>query len=257
MGGLSREWEAESTLGLARTAPSGQSDAMKQFIDRILRRTPAAPPVDIPTWTEIKGVLFPAFDPVLERHGLYRQKRGMLWTEKESNDDGIRRFFHLYALKGAAIVPGWGMSLDFVPHVTGDKVGWRRTFASAGPDIWVNTHLRDEEFTYLYGLGHLEGQIATRRKIALEKAEAFWGSAKTLRQLPQQCADIIAWRSKTPSATPAEMNPQLYLAHAFVLAKNHDMENATKMLKTYIAQMGAGLAPVAADTLRVRLREVG
>lgn len=38
-------------------------------------------------------------------------------------------------MKGASYVPIWGISLDFVPHVAGNRLAWHRTDKSARMDL--------------------------------------------------------------------------------------------------------------------------
>ena len=43
----------------------------------------------------------------------------------------IRRMFEMQLLKGAAMEAKWGFSLDFVPHLVGDRIYWHRSNRAA------------------------------------------------------------------------------------------------------------------------------
>ena len=47
----------------------------------------------------------------------------------------LRDVFEIIALKGGRLLPTWGISLDFVPHVEGDTIRWHRTDKSARMDL--------------------------------------------------------------------------------------------------------------------------
>ena len=175
----------------------------------------------------------------------------MLWAEPKSNGDGIRRTFKLCATKGAAILPSWGIALDFVPHVAAGAVKWHRTFASALPDLWIDTHVPADELSYLRGTAHLEGQSPHVLPTALDRAEAFWARGQDLRALPALFDEVSALRADHPRLFPADNLPQIRLAHAFVLARTGHLDEGRARLDSFIDRHRHG---DVADVLRDRLR---
>jgi hypothetical protein len=73
-----------------------------------------------------------------------------------SDDKPIRQVFEYRQLKGGALAPAWGYSLDFVPHFSGREMKWHRTERSVLLDAFVDGQRhRDLLLTYMYGIAGL------------------------------------------------------------------------------------------------------
>ena len=80
-----------------------------------------------------------------------------------SADAPIRQMFRYGQLKGGALAPQWGFSLDFVPHLSGGKVKWHRTEKSALFDAFVDGQGSELSLSYMWGVAGLLEQKAARK----------------------------------------------------------------------------------------------
>jgi hypothetical protein len=81
----------------------------------------------------------------------------------------IRDLIEVVAMKGASLIPRWGISLDFVPHVQGDAIRWHRSDKSAIADIVYDP----VDFDPIGGAIGPSSQIDPSSRCA-EKLPAFW-----------------------------------------------------------------------------------
>ena len=63
----------------------------------------------------------------------------------------IRHVFTLSKWKGGTIAPRWGVSIDFVPHVSGRKIRWHRTNKTAKFDLCIDPREKDLKMSYVNG----------------------------------------------------------------------------------------------------------
>jgi hypothetical protein len=79
-----------------------------------------------------------ALEPIVSRllgpQG-FESYRRLVWVR--STDAPIRQVFRLQQLKGVSLCAQFGLSLDFVPHVSGSQVRWHRTPKFAILDLCV------------------------------------------------------------------------------------------------------------------------
>lgn len=212
---------------------------MTSFLSRLFRGTALPrPDTELPTWTEIKAVLFPPFDAALNPMDMHRQGQ-MVWVEREPDEHGIRRIFEIRAMKGAGLQPVWGYSFDFVPHIAGTVVKWHRTEKTARADLWLGSGRRDDEMTYLYGIDELRRQIPGRLRRALANATDFWTPRPAISALPQLFERVARERESVGSAPSVELVPQIGIAHAFVLARNGHAREGEDMLRQVLGRIKA------------------
>lgn len=83
---------------------------------------------------QIHEIVEPAVSRYLSPMG-FESHRQLVWVR--SADAPIRQVFKLELLKGAGLDFAWGLSLDFVPHVSGSRVKWHRTPKTAMLDLGV------------------------------------------------------------------------------------------------------------------------
>lgn len=137
----------------------------------------------------------------------------------------IRDLVELQALKGTSYCPMWGLSLDFVPHVTSaGHVEWHRTAKSARFDLvyrpidFVPTRAEscDWSISPLATREELEDDLARVTRMVLAEALPFWERIRDIEDLPT----IYREHRLRPSVgLPFASFPQQCLASAFVLAK--------------------------------------
>jgi hypothetical protein len=100
-----------------------------------------------------------------------------------SADAPIRQVLCFQQWKGGVLAPSWGVSLDFVPHVSGSSVKWHRTPKSAMLDLRVDARDRDLDLPYHHGPKPLleRGPQVVRKGV--DQAQTFWARSKRLPDL--------------------------------------------------------------------------
>lgn len=94
--------------------------------DRAPTNTPVPQPsVELLTIDRIHEIIEPTIAALLGPSG-FESHRKLAWVR--SGDAPIRQIFKVEQYKGAALGLAWGLSLDFVPHVSG-SYAWRQAFA--------------------------------------------------------------------------------------------------------------------------------
>ena len=122
--------------------------------------------------------------------------------------------FEYRQLKGGALAPAWGYSLDFVPHFSGREMKWHRTERSALLDAFVDGQRhRDILLTYMYGIAGLLENLHPRVVAAVQMASQFWVKGDT----PHYVYSTVEELRSEPGAN---CFAQLPIANAFCLARN-------------------------------------
>jgi len=166
-----------------------------------------------------------AFGPRLEEMGL-RALAPRKWGDP--GERSIRRLFELQPLKGASYTPRWGLSFDFVPHLTDrGEVRWHRTLKNTRFDLACrpidhepsDTRRRGWYTTLFLAPERLAADLRRLADLAIPEAARWWASVKDEDDLP---AAFEARRSLPAIGIPFESYTQEYLAFAFVLASAGD-----------------------------------
>ena len=144
-----------------------------------------------------------------------------------SADAPIRQMFHYGQLKGGALAPQWGFSLDFVPHLSGGKVKWHRTEKSALFDAFVDGQGSELSLSYMWGVAGLLEQMQPRVEAAIRAATAFWAKGRTY---PELYALVEELRSEPGS----ELYTQLPLANAICLARSGREAEGLRELQYFV-----------------------
>lgn len=137
----------------------------------------------------------------------------------------IRHVLEIQALKGVSYCPMWGLSLDFVPHLTarGD-VRWHRTPKSAEFDLVYRPidyarrpeDAREWSMSPLATREELAEDVARVTRLTLAEAPRLWDRASATADLPGLYAEH---RERPSQGLPYASFPQQALANVFVLAK--------------------------------------
>ncbi|MBT8454907.1 MAG: hypothetical protein HKO95_01295 [Rhodobacteraceae bacterium] len=217
----------------------------------LFRKPP--PPAEPMTWTEFKDRALPAFDEVFLPMGFERFSR-MEWVETASSDVGARRMFALMAFKGGKVIPAWGYSFDYVPHVAGDTVHWHRTPKSAIFDLWQEAPYGKMDLSLLMGLPALEAELPRTVKQAKAAATSFWKPRPALADLPGLFQNVEAARAKAKQFG-FDMLVQPRLAWAFTLARTGERARADDMLADWMEKRK--LADPTRQRLEALLRATG
>lgn len=123
------------------------------------------------THAAFKAQAFAVADRMLGSAGLERV-RDYVWAAPGAMD--VRPVFKLRLLKGAAVVPRWGVSLGCVPHLSGDKALWHRTQKSARADLYETHSERAMEMSLFGAEDRVARRVEAALARALPRAQAFW-----------------------------------------------------------------------------------
>ncbi len=140
-------------------------------------------------------------------------------------DAPIRQVFAFTKWKGGVVGPSWGVSLDFVPHLSGQQLRWHRSNKAAKLDLCIDA--RDRALLMSYINGERVIRQAHRGIIgsALDQANGFWARCEGVSALP----GAIEWL-KTYYAPKDGLGFYNYTQHpltvAFVLAKTGRRDEA-------------------------------
>jgi hypothetical protein len=173
-------------------------------------------------------------DPIFQTTyagGEFVAARPLFWIR--SNNAPIRQIFYFEKWKGSAIAPGWGLSLDFVPHVAGRKLAWHRTMKSARADVSVEADEIEKskgqhDMYYSAGPAHIADNAQRIIANVLPVANQFWQSFNETDKL----LDGIHYSRNLPRGG---MRAQLNLAEAFINARYGDIEAGRRLLDTELS----------------------
>ena len=152
----------------------------------------------------------------------------------------IRHIFEIVPMKGASYVPTWGISFDFVPHITGGKLAWHRTEKSARINIvydpvdfdasWRERACIDSFHGPEGPLSDAQRVLTTAIRQALEWLEPVRDLADALDR-----AEFLRTADRPGGRFGFANYVQQPLAYAFLLARNGAREDALKALDGWIA----------------------
>jgi hypothetical protein len=166
----------------------------------------------------------PVVEAQLSALGFARQKP-LHWIR--SAEAPIRQMFRYSQLKGGALAPQWGFSLDFVPHLSGGKVKWHRTEKSALLDAFVDGQGSELSLSYMWGVAGLLEQMQPRVEAAIRAAAGFWAKGRTYPEL-------YALVEKLRSEPGSELYTQLPLANAICLARSGREAEGLRELQYFV-----------------------
>ena len=170
----------------------------------------------------------------------------------------IRDVVELQALKGMSYCPMWGISLDFVPHVTSrGEVKWHRSAKGARFDLayWpidyasTPAEARDWSASPFATRDELKADLARVTEMVVKEALLFLDDIGGPSDLPRVYREH---RRRTPAGLPFGSFPQQCLAYAFVLATSGDAE-AQSALSEYVRT--SEVPPATATRLERLLEE--
>jgi len=149
----------------------------------------------------------------------------------------VRRVFEMVLLKGAAINPWWGFSLDFVPHLSGGRLCWHRSNRAARFDLFF--YLDGRKYLDIWGSKYVHfshGAASLRRDlervmpVALEQAQETWRRGSTLSGILDIVREI---RERKINSFYVFFRWRLPLTFMFLSAKVGDLAAAQAELEAY------------------------
>lgn len=192
---------------------------------------------------KIHEIVSPAVETLLQPLG-FEVQAPLCWLR--SVDAPIRQVFCLKQWKGGKLAPAWGLSLDFVPHVSGNNIRWHRTAKSARFDLTWDTRDRALDISYSHGPETIANHAPAVLSTAIAQAESFWSTARLIADLPDAFEQV---RAHLSSGGLGFYNyVQHPLAYAFVLAMNGKPEAAEEAFQRYSSRLS--------DTVQTKLRTV-
>lgn len=143
--------------------------------------------------------------------------------------------FKFSKLKGGVFVPIWGVSLDFVPHLSGKKVAWHRSNKSAMLDLCFHPQGSALQMPYIEG----PTPILRRHKYvvgqAVEEATKFWQMCHQIDALPDAIKWLKAYYSEGKGLTFYNYT-QHFLTVAFLLKRSGRPEEAIAELERHYTE---------------------
>lgn len=194
---------------------------------------------------EIHDIASPIVMPLLEPLGFEFQKL-LHWVN--SDHAPVRQIFSLRKWKGGSLTPSWGLSLDFVPHLSGKKLRWHRTKKSAIFDLTVDAHDRELDMTYIKGPEVIQNKAPAVISEAIRRAIDFWVESDSIEKLPKSFQ--LVKKHLSFGGLGFYNYTQHPIAHSLVLAKNGRLSEAEAEMDIYIDRMR-----VSEDT-QIKLREI-
>lgn len=177
---------------------------------------------------DIERILQPVVEAKLAPLG-FECVKTLRWVR--SADAPIRQVFGFLQWKGGKLAPRWGLSLDFVPHISGGRIKWHRTPKSAVFDLCVDARDRVLDMPYIQGIDPISKIAGAVASEAITRARAFWDSARSIPDL------LVAfdWLKRYLSTGLGFDNyVQHPIALAFVLALNGRVVEGQSELERFI-----------------------
>jgi len=181
---------------------------------------------------EVQDIVSPMVMSLLEPLGFESQKI-LHWVS--SDNVPVRQIFSLRKRKGGIIAPAWGLSLDFVPHLSGNKLRWHRTKKSAIFDLTVDARDREFDINYIRGPEEIRHNAPAVLSEAINRAKAFWGKSDSIEKLPE--AFELVRKHLSTGGLGFYNYTQHPIAHSLVLAKNSRSREAETEMNIYIERM--------------------
>ena len=196
------------------------------YWDRLLKYMQGGPaaidgwPAPIPI-EEFNRALARTLGSALATHG-FEAATPRRWVR--STRAPMRDILELQALRGDSYAPMWGLSLDFVPHLTSSgDVKWHRTAKSARFDLVYrpidyarsNAESRAWNASTSATPAELEDDLARVTGLVLAEAIPFWDGVRGVDDLPRVYREH---RERPSVGLPYASYPQQVLAAAFVSA---------------------------------------
>jgi len=191
----------------------------------------------------IHDIVLPSVETCLKPLG-FETQGPLRWIR--STDAPIRQCFRLEQWKGGILSPTWGLSLDFVPHLSGNQIKWHRAPKSALPDLTFDPRDRSMEVSYMRGIDEVAQLVPSVMQEAVIQAGHFWESACSIDQLPEVFAGVK--RHLSSGGLGFYNFRQHPIAYAFVLAMNGHPDLAEAEFQKYTEGLPT--------TTRAKLREI-
>jgi hypothetical protein len=144
----------------------------------------------------------------------------------------VRHVFEMQLLKGAAMKALWGFSLDFVPHLSGERVCWHRSNRTAMFDLYLELEDRICA-SFGHGAAWLHHDLERLVPAALEGAQETWRRGSSLVGVLDILREI---REQKINSFYVFFGWHLPLTFMFLSAKIGDLAAAQAELEAYASK---------------------
>jgi hypothetical protein len=188
------------------------------------------------TTAEIDAILVDVIHPLLAPAFVATRRR--TWVRARPP---IRDLFEIVTLKGRTLVPRWGISLDFVPNVRGNKVHWHRTTKSAMLDVIYDPVDFERDWQRGWAMSTLHGPDRLRSDVERTIPAAFLRAMEWLEPIGEH--NLLEWLDRFRVAPRLggrfgfDNYIQQPLAYAFVLARSAKVARAAEVFEEWAERM--------------------
>lgn len=152
-------------------------------------------------------------------------------------EDHIRYHFRFQALKGWAYAGCWGVSIDFVPRLAGQKLTWKRTEKTAVCDLTI-----DPVDTTGYVPRWCTFYAVERDRQVARAARAAWKAAKSDFSRINGLADVVGMFEQRSTMRFRRFSPENYvqtdIAWGLSLIALGRPDQGEKLIEKYCANFG-------------------
>ncbi len=205
--------------------------SISKWITHIRQDTQKAEAFDMVTLEAAHRIISPVVDAALDGRG-FETVAPLKWVRCDGSP--IRQIFAFPAWKGGVIAPSWGLSFDFVPHVSGSSVRWHRTNKSAMFDLTVDARDRALDLSLIRGEQMVAQKSAPIVKTAIVRADEFWRRVNSVEDV------VPAFEWLRDYLSNGGLGFYNYVQHpialAFVLARTGDAVGARRELDRFLVR---------------------
>jgi len=219
--------------------------SISKWIAHIRKDTQNAEASDMVTLDAAHRMISPVVEAALDGRG-FETVAPLKWVRFDGSP--IRQIFAFPAWKGGVIAPRWGLSFDFVPHVSGSSVRWHRTNRSAMFDLAVDARDRALDVSLIRGEQVVAQKSAPIVETAIARADDFWRRVNSVDDV----AAAFEWlRGYLSNGGLGFYNyVQHPIALAFVLARTGDAIGSRRELDRFLGRRSPE------DPVSIRLGEL-
>ncbi|QYD68242.1 hypothetical protein KZJ38_18555 [Paraburkholderia edwinii] len=204
--------------------------SISKWVERIHKNRHKAAPFEMVTLETAHRLISPIVNAAVDGKG-FEEVAPLRWVRFDGTP--IRQMFAFPAWKGGVMAPRWGLSFDFVPHVSGNPVRWHRTNKSAMFDLTVDARDSAMEISLIHGEQAIVQSSAAVVEKAVACADEFWQRVNSIEDVVAAFEWLRRYLSK--GGLGFYNYTQHSVALAFVLAKIGDEDGSRRELSRFLA----------------------